>query len=151
MYWTQIHTHSQSAWYLLQPCVTLMPMVTCPSENLATATGSVRVDTHGCSAAPPCWCLTADRWGVLFHPPRTAKFQRHSHPSQMNWSKMGNRTSQTQPRDPTCLLEPCQFPSGTGPGTSLDFSDLECVTLPAVCSGMSAQCIKIKSKMSKES
>lgn len=116
-----------AAWFLLQPCVTPMPTATCPWENLATVTGSVRADTLGCSAAPPCWCLTADRWGVLFRPLRTVKCQRHSRPSQTSWSRMGNRTSQMQPPDPTCPLGLCRFLSGTGPGTNIDFSKLKCI------------------------
>jgi hypothetical protein len=139
-----------AAWFLLQLCVMLTPMATCPWENLATATGSVRVDTLGCSVALPCWCLTADRWGVSFRPLRTVKFQRHRRHSQTSLSKKGNRTCRTQPKDPTCPLELCPFQSEAGPETNIDFSELKCVAFPAVFSGSSWSVWRLSPKRVRE-
>ena len=109
--------------FSLQLCVTMMPMAMCRWASHATATGSVRVDTLGCNVALLCWCLTADRWGVLYRPLRTVRCLQHSHPHLRRWSKKGSRTSPTHHRDPTCPQELYLFLSGTGPGTNLDFTD----------------------------
>lgn len=109
--------------FLLQLCVTMMPMAMCRWASHATATGSVRVDTLGCSAALPCWCLIAGRWGVLCHPLRTVRCLQHSHPRQKRWNRKGSRTSLTLHQDPTFPQELCLFLSGTGPGTNPDFTD----------------------------
>lgn len=96
----------------------MMPMATFRWASHATATGSVRADTLGCSVALPCWCLTADRWDVSYHPPRTVRCLQHSHPHLRRWSKKGSRTSPTHYPDPICPQELYLFLSGTGPGTN---------------------------------
>lgn len=106
-----------------QLCATMMPMAMFHWASHATATGSVRADTLGCNVALPCWCLTADRWGVLYHQPRTVKCLQHSHPHLRSWSKKGSRTSPTHHPDPTCPQALYLFLSGTGPGTNPEFTD----------------------------
>lgn len=116
--------------FSLQPCATMTPTATFRWASHATATGSVRADTPGCNVALPCWCSTADRWGVSYHRPRTVRCPRHSHPHPRSWSKKGSRTSLTHHPDPTCPQALYLFLSGTGPGTNLDFTDWSaCIVL----------------------
>ena len=116
--------------FSLQPCATMTPTATFRWASHATATGSVRADTPGCNVALPCWCSTADRWGVSYRRPRTVRCPRHSHPHPRSWSKKGSRTSLTHHPDPTCPQALYLFLSGTGPGTNLDFTDWSaCIVL----------------------
>ena len=121
-----------------------MPMVMCHWASPATATGSARVDILGCSAALPCWCLTAGHWGVLCHQLRTAKCLQLSHPHLRKWSKKGNRTFLTLHLDTTCPQELYLFLSGTGPGTNPYFTDWGVILV--VLFGAKHQCIAWNSR-----
>jgi hypothetical protein len=113
--------------FLPQPCVTMTPTAMYRWANRATVTGSVRADTRGCSAAPPCWCSTADLWGVSCRPLRTARSQPHKRLCRMNWSRRENKTYRTHLRDTsapsrtpsTCLQELCLFLWETGQGINM--------------------------------
>jgi hypothetical protein len=115
------------ACFLPQPCVMMMQTAMYPWANRATDTGSVRADTPGCSAAPPCWCSTGDRWGVSCRLPRTARFQLHKRLCQMSWNKKGSKIYQICPPDPTaplrnpltCLQELCLFLWEAGQGINM--------------------------------